>query len=137
MDIQAKAARAWAQSLQQQLSDSEAAAADRIGELADRIDELEAMIAVLNAQLDEASSHTDHSEQESFYSHFDGKGIFGGGNLWLNDLAVCASGDKHFSSAWNVSSRIQCQHTDVQYFTDCLSFSHMAAILSHSASGAL
>lgn len=55
------------------------------------MEELEGVITVLNAQLDEASSHTDQSEQDSFYSHFDGKAIFGGSSFWLQDPAVCAT----------------------------------------------
>ena len=62
--------------------DSESAAARRI-------EELEGIVTVLNAQLDEASSHTDTSDQDSsFYSHFDGRGIFGGSSFWLPEPAA-------------------------------------------------
>ena len=82
---QAKAAREWAAELEQRLTASETSSAGRI-------EELEGVISVLNAQLDEASSHTDHSDQESFYSHFDGRAIFGGGNFWLQDSGLCPAG---------------------------------------------
>jgi hypothetical protein len=75
--------------MEQQLSTSET-----------RAHELEGVVAALNCQLDEASSHTDHSEQEhdsaSLYSHFDGKAIFGGGaaSLWFQDaIGICPAGD--------------------------------------------
>ena len=82
VSFQARTAKKKAAELEQQLLDSESTAAGRV-------EELEGIVTVLNAQLDEASSHTDTSDHESsFYSHFDGRGIFGGSSFWLQEPAV-------------------------------------------------
>ena len=82
--LQARSAKTHAAELEQQLLDSESTAAGRI-------EELEGIVTVLNAQLDEASSHTDTSDQESsFYSHFDGRAIFGGSSFWMHEPVASA-----------------------------------------------
>jgi len=91
--MQANQAKQWALQMEQQVSAAETRAQELVG-----------LVAALNCQLEEASSsghHTDHSsEQEhdssaSLYSHFEGKGIFGGGgsSLWFQDpVASCPAG---------------------------------------------
>lgn len=89
--MQAKNARDLAAELERQLNASESAAASTV-------EELQGVISVLNAQLDEASSHTDQSDQESsFYSHFDGRAIFGGSSFWLQDQPMCVTDSRNTS----------------------------------------